>query len=524
MAGAEAERPQDAAGMLYELSRLVNENAADVPAILDGALRLIASRMPMLRGAITLISPRSGEISIEASYGLNEEERSRGHYLRGEGVTGRVIQTGEPMLIADVSREPLFLNRTGARDLSGGGASFLCVPIRLHNQVAGALSVDREQADQRCLEAEGRLLSVIAAILAPAASEGQQLMDPEDAAGLRAGGLIGGSQPMRLVQEQIALVAPSSSTVLLLGESGTGKELAARAIHAASARAGAPFVSINCAALPESLIESELFGHERGAFTGANSARKGRFELADGGTLFLDEVGELSLPTQAKLLRVLQERSFERLGAMQSRHVDLRIITATNRDLERMVAEGAFRKDLFYRLNVFPILLPPLRERQEDILPICAHFLRKFGQQAGHAHARLSLAAMEALENYAWPGNIREAQNAMERASLLLGHDGVLETRHLPQAIQDSGRKAQARQKRGAQNGAQPGASLPEKLAALERDCIARALEASRGHMGRAAGILGLTERVLGLRMKKYGISYRAFRPGTPGPGAGKRP
>lgn len=295
------------------------------------------------------------------------------------------------------------------------------------------------------------------------------------------------------------------------GNRARANELAARAIHTASTRANKPFISLNCAALPENLIESELFGHERGAFTGANATRKGRFELANSGTLFLDEVGELSLMTQAKLLRVLQERAFERLGGMETHYVDVRFITATNRDLERMVAEETFRRDLFYRLNVFPINLPPLRQRPEDILPLANHFIKKYGHANGRDNVRLSLAVMDMLQRYAWPGNIRELENVMERAVLLLGREGLILPQHLPPALHGE---------HGAPGGKLPGAarpvfsgSLQDQLNELERASIVEALECSQGQMGRAAASLGLTERIMALRMKKYGITYKAFRP-----------
>ena len=356
-----------------------------------------------------------------------------------------------------------------------------------------------------------RLLLIIAAILGHAALETQGRMDEENRPSLRPRGFVGNSESMQKVYAQIAQVAPSATTVFLQGESGTGKELAARAIHAASARAPRPFISLNCAALPENLIESELFGHERGAFTGASATRKGRFELADGGTLFLDEVGELSLMTQAKLLRVLQERSFERLGGMETRHVDVRFITATNRDLERMVEEGSFRRDLFYRLNVFPISLPPLRLRPEDILPLAGHFIAKFAAANGRKNVRLSLAVMDMLQRYAWPGNIRELENVMERAALLLGRESLVLPQHLPPSLHSI---------HEGRDGTdccviRPGfaGSLRERLEELERACIVEALESSQGQIGRAAASLGLTERIMALRLKKYGISYKAFRP-----------
>ena len=357
-----------------------------------------------------------------------------------------------------------------------------------------------------------RLLTIISTLLGHAALESQGRMDEEASSPLRPRGFVGNSEVMQKVYAQIAQVAPSSTTVFLQGESGTGKELAARSIHSGSTRANKPFISLNCAALPENLIESELFGHERGAFTGANATRKGRFELANGGTLFLDEVGELSLMTQAKLLRVLQERAFERLGGMETHYVDVRFITATNRDLEKMVEEETFRRDLFYRLNVFPIFLPPLSFRPEDILPLANHFIKKYALANGRNNVRLSLSVMDMLQRYTWPGNIRELENVMERAVLLLGREGLVLPQHLPPALHGS--------RVAASSGLTPGlirqglsGSLQEQLDELERASITEALEFSQGQMGKAAASLGLTERIMALRMKKYGITYKAFRP-----------
>ena len=321
--------------------------------------------------------------------------------------------------------------------------------------------------------------------------------------------IIGRSAGISQVKLMVERAAPGRTTVLITGESGTGKELAARAIHAASARAERPFVSLNCAALPESLIESELFGHEKGAFTGATSMRKGRFEQADGGTLFLDEVGELSMMTQAKLLRVLQERSFERLGGMETIRVDVRVITATNRNLEKMVAEGTFRRDLFYRLNVFPIVLPPLRDRQDDILPLASHFVGHFARQAGKGDVRISLAAMDMLQRYSWPGNIRELENAMERAVLLVGSQNLILPQHLPPAMHtESVNMADEKQRKMPHMAA----TLEQRMDELERACIVDAMEATGGQINRAAQQLGLTQRVLALRLKKYGLSYKEYR------------
>lgn len=497
--------------LLYDLAQILS-TTADVKNSLDKVLMLLAERLHMMQGTITLVSPQTGEIRIEASYGLKPSERSRGRYGQGEGIIGRVVQSGQPMYISNISEEPLFLNRTRSRDLTKGDVSYICVPIRLNQQVVGALSVDRLLTDAARLEEEEQLLFIIATLLGYAAWETQRKMDETNSPSSRPRGFVGNSAVMQHVYAQILQVAQSPTTVFLQGESGTGKELAARAIHLASSRSEQPFVSLNCAALPESLIESELFGHEKGAFTGAVSMRKGRFEQADGGTLFLDEVGELSLMTQAKLLRVLQERSFERLGAVESTHVDVRVITATNRDLVRMVKEGTFRRDLFYRLNVFPIVLPPLRDRQDDILPLASHFVDQFARQAGRDDVRLSLAVMDMLQRYDWPGNIRELENAMERAVLLIGPQNIILPQHLPPAMHIFGAAA------GEQSPGRSGrieATLEQRMDELERACIVDALEASCGQIGKAAQALGLTQRILALRLKKYGLSYKEYRQRT---------
>lgn len=494
--------------LLHRLSRLL-AGSDDLKQVLDAALKLLASELGLARAAITLVSPRSGQIRIEAACGLNAAQRRLGEYAPGEGITGTVIAAGQPMCVADVSREPLFLNRTQARSGCEGRLSFLCVPIILAGQAVGALAVDILNSEETALSEELKLLEIVAAMLAQTARESQERMGEAPSANKRPPGFIGSSEAMLQVYDQIAIVAPSATTVLLQGESGTGKELAAHAIHAASSRAHGPFISLNCAALPENLIESELFGHERGAFTGATQMRKGRFELASGGTLFLDEVGELSPLVQVKLLRILQERSFERLGGMHTVRADVRLITATNRNLAKMVEDGSFRRDLFYRLNVFPIYLPPLRGRSEDILPLAAHFLDKFGQANGKRNLRISLAAMQLLERYAWPGNIRELQNTMERAALLTGHGNMVLPQHLSLAPEEQSPAAPADYR-----------SLGDELALVERERLEGALIASRGNIREAAGRLGLTQRVMGLRMKKHNLSYKKFRRAQP-PDAG---
>jgi two-component system, NtrC family, response regulator HydG len=309
-------------------------------------------------------------------------------------------------------------------------------------------------------------------------------------------GVSGSSPRIREIFQLLEMVAPSEATVLLLGETGTGKELVAQAIHRNSPRAAGPFVVVNCAALPETLLESELFGHERGSFTGATVRKEGRFVLAHHGTVFLDEIGELSLPIQGKILRVLQAREFEPLGSNRTRKVDVRIITATNRDLEAMVREGRFRDDLYYRLNVFPVVLPPLRERLEDLPVLADFFLKKYGEKNRRHGITLAPEALEAFRSYPWPGNIRELENVIERG-VIVCQGNVLTWEDLPPTLrQRDGRAAAGRE-------TEPG--LPE----LEGQLIRRTLERVAGQRRQAAEILGISLDELNLKIRSYGLEER---------------
>jgi Nif-specific regulatory protein len=306
---------------------------------------------------------------------------------------------------------------------------------------------------------------------------------------------------MRQVYEQVAQVAPTNTTALLRGESGTGKELIASAIHYNSPRAKKPFIKVNCAALPQDLIESELFGYEKGAFTGAQTSKKGRFELAEGGTLFLDEIGELNLATQVKLLRALQEREFERLGGTETIRANLRLIAATNRDLEKAITAGTFREDLYYRLNVFAIFMPPLRERKADISVLADHFLDKFSREHGKSIKRISTPAIDMLMSYHWPGNVRELENAMERAVVVCDAN-VIHAHHLPPTLQT----AEA-------SGTAMNLTLAEALEHFEKDALQDALKTTRGSRSKASRLLGTTQRIFNYRVRKYGIDWRRFKP-----------
>jgi Nif-specific regulatory protein len=316
----------------------------------------------------------------------------------------------------------------------------------------------------------------------------------------RPSNMIGNSRRMQHVYDLVGQVARTNTTVLLRGESGTGKELVAHAIHSQSARASKPCIKVNCAALPESVIESELFGHEKGAFTGAVKRRPGRFELAEGGTIFLDEIGDLSPQTQIRLLRVLQEKEIEPVGAVETQRVDVRVIAATNRPLEELIDEEQFRQDLYYRLNVYPIHIPPLCERKTDVLLLADHFVEKYNALNGTEVRRISTPAIDMMMSYHWPGNVRELENCIERACLL-SIDGVIGGQHLPPTLQTP----------GDDRSTLPGV-LQLAVENFERDLVVDALKVSRGNMSQAARDLGVSERVMGLRIKKYGIDYRRFR------------
>jgi Nif-specific regulatory protein len=499
--------------LLYEISTRLGQSL-DLREVSGPVLRALAEEMGMNRGTLTLLNRETGDIFIEAAYGLSDSQRERGKYKLGEGVTGKVVQTGKAAVVPRISEEPLFLNRTGARKtVRKKDISFLCVPIKLGSEVIGALSVDRLFADKVSLQEDVRLLSIIASMIAQAVrvrqavqEERKRLLDEnirlqeELKDRFKPANIIGNSKAMHSVYDLIAKVSKSDATVLIRGESGTGKELVAHAIHYNSLRAAKPFIKVNCAALPETVIESELFGHEKGAFTDAHTQRKGRFELANGGTIFLDEIGDLTPATQIKLLRVIQEKEFERVGGMETIKSDVRIVTATNRDLERLMEEGRFRQDLYYRLNVFPIFMPPLRERKTDILLLADFFVERYGKANNKNVQRISSQAIDMLMSYHWPGNVRELENTMERA-VLMTNDDVVHAHHLPPTLQTI-------EALGPDEKTGLGAAMDN----VERNLIIDALKNARGNMAKAARALGITERIMGLRVAKHGISFRDFR------------
>jgi Nif-specific regulatory protein len=498
---------------LYEITTAIH-STLDMRQALYKVLDLMASRLDMHRGSITLLDPRTSEIHIEVAHGISPKEKTRGRYKMGEGVTGRVIETGRPMAIPHIDDTPLFLDRTGARKgIDKSNISFICVPIKDEGKTIGALSVDRVFKGEGPLEEDLRLLTVIGGLIAKKVAvldrinqEREQLS--EENLRLRRelnkkysfSNIIGNSRKMQEVFHLITQVAKSNANVLLLGESGTGKELVANAIHYNSLRADKPFIKVNCAALPANLVEAELFGYEKGAFTGASQQKAGKFELASGGTIFLDEIGSLALESQGKLLRVLQEREMERLGATKTIKVNVRLIAATNKDLASAVEQGNFREDLFYRLNVYPIYLPALRDREADVLLLADYFLEKYAGEYGKDIKRISTPAIDAIAQYHWPGNVRELENCMERA-VLLCDDQVIHSYHLPPTLQTA-----------ADTGTQPNQSLAEAVERFEREILIDALKSSRGNMRQAAQALKTTERIFGYKVRKYRIHPKQYR------------
>jgi len=419
--------------ILTEIGQILS-STLDLHQAFESMMQLISDKLHMHRGALVMLDESTGQLRTEAAIGMTQEEIDKGRYALGEGVTGNVVATGRPRIIPDLRAEPDFLNRTGrlTQELAAAQISFLCVPIKIEGRTAGALSVDKPFVSEQQLHSDHVFLNIVSACLAQTIQINRMVMRQKDQlleenAQLRAQvrdryrfeNIIGDSPAMHEVFAVVGQVANSRATVLLLGETGTGKEMIAKAIHHNSPRRDRPFIRVNCGAMTSTLLESELFGHVKGSFTGAIRDKEGRFEAANGGTIFLDEIGTMEPPLQVKLLRVLQEREFERVGDTQTMKVDVRVIAATNVDLQEEVAKGNFREDLFYRLNVVSIYLPPLRNRREDIPRLIDHFLDKYNAVNDRRLRRISRDMLNVLLRYSWPGNVRELENAIERAVVL---------------------------------------------------------------------------------------------------------
>jgi Nif-specific regulatory protein len=525
-----ANTPESELLVLQEAARLITRSTEPQPAI-QGILRLLSQLLGLNRGRVLLPSSGNGELEIGYAYGLTEEERTRGRYMIGEGVTGKVYQTGQLALIQDIDDEPTYLSRAVDRTtLPDEAVAFIAVPIVMDEFPVGVLAVHRLRQRERPFQRDVALLQVLATFIgqvirvheliaertAQLLSENQLLKNKLESKGARYG-IMGQSPALHQAIQQALQVAQTNTTVLLLGESGTGKERFARMQHLASDRAEGPFVSINCAAIPASLIESELFGHEKGSFTGASTMKKGKIELASNGTLFLDEIGDLDMELQAKLLKVLEHKVIQRVGSTKDIPVDVRILAATHKNLQEAVNENRFRLDLFYRLNIFPIRLPPLRSRQGDVPILAKYFLNAANQEYGR-NLGFAPGALEMLDGYPWPGNIRQLENLVKRAVLmstetvisaelikkiLIDEEGV----NHPDTSQTPSRMGkpfeQAHVEYSGMTESVDGLRPYARVRDDEKDVILEALQRHQGNKTRAAISLGMTPRQLRYRIQK---------------------
>lgn len=521
--------------LIRESIRLLSRGLEPEKAIRE-MLHLLSELLGLNRGRVVLPDGQTGELAIRIAYGLTGREMERGRYRLGEGITGRVMQSGEVLIVQDIDNEPAYLARAVDRSaLPEGTVSFIALPIMVDRVIAGVLGVHRLRSRQRSLGADLQILHTVAELMgqifkinqliekrtASLAEENRSLRTALQQKSLSKSnwGIIGEAPQLISALDQLEQVAGTEATVLLLGESGTGKELFARALHLQSPRRDKPFVKVNCAAIPETLFEAELFGHEKGAFTGASQQRIGRFEQANGGTLFLDEIGDLPLPVQVKLLRVLQEHVIERLGGRGEIAVDVRIVAATHQDMMALVRAGRFRLDLYYRLNVIPIRLPALRERPGDIKLLVRHFVSQLNQR----HQRNILImpqALTGLVSYPWPGNIRQLYNVLERIILLSRGDEIdeatvdyaLVTEAQGQPIEALPAPAASRHEIPEVEVSYPVVRGYQVVAVDDREHIRNALVQHGGNKSRTAKALNLTLRQLNYRIEILGIAVPAKR------------
>lgn len=485
-------------------------NDSQIPkSNLSSVLEVLAEKFAVTRSFLLIHQEANDKLNPIAVNGLDVSDFRRLENKAEKSLFRTVFESGKSVIVPRLSFEPMLSLLHKLEEET----SLIILPILLESKILGVFAAEFLYQEKLNFEQNKLFLEIIASLIAQAfkvenaiSDERQKLADENSH--LRQelkekydfSQIIGNSGPMRHIYDQVSQVARSNATVLLRGESGTGKEMIAHAIHYNSLRSKQPFIKVNCAALPETLIESELFGYERGAFTGAERRKKGRFELADGGTIFLDEIGDLPPQTQIKLLRVIQEREFERLGGTETVKVNVRLITATNKNLEEEISNGKFREDLFYRLNVFTIFLPPLRERKSDILLLAEHFLAKFEREHDKQIKRISTPAIDMLASYHFPGNVRELENVIERA-VLVCDEQVIHGHHLPPTLQTA-----------EVSGTVTQVSLISAIEAYESDLIQDALKSTRGNVAKAAKMLDSTERILGYKIKKYGIAPKRFR------------
>jgi Nif-specific regulatory protein len=495
--------------LLNRVAQVLGKGHLD-PDVWQEVFGLLRAELGLHRGLLMMATADGGELVAEAAEDADPSRLSNSRYRRGEGITGRVLQTRQAVVVPDVSKDPAFQGRVFSA--SQRRTAFICVPIVVNGESIGTLSVDVAVEHSGGLEQTRCLLEILASMTSQLASVRRMLrienalLEAENdrlraqIGGSRPPAMVGNSDLMRDVYARIHRVGPSDTTVLIRGESGTGKELVASALHEKSRRRDFPFVKVNCAALSENLLESELFGHEKGAFTGALQTRKGRLEEAEGGTLFLDEIGDFSPAVQVKLLRMIQEREFERVGSSLTRKADVRLIAATNRDLEQAVEDGSFRSDLYYRINVFPLALPSLRERRDDVMTLANRFVVTYAKRMAKTIKRISTPAINMLTAYHWPGNVRELENCIEYAVLMAetdsihGHD-LPPTLHLPEMSDDTSRT-----------------TLNNRVELIEREMIADSLKQTSGNVAASARALGISVRMLRYKIKSLELDLNLFR------------
>ena len=495
---------------LYGVSQVLSRSL-DLGETLQAVLRVMDESGGLARGMVSLSEAGSRELMVTAVRGLHGQRTEHVRYQPGEGVVGTIMERGRAVVLERVADERRFLGRLG---LYAPELPFIGVPIRVGGDLVGVLAAQPATADDGLLDERAKLMEMLANLIGQSVRlswqvDRERLDLTEERDNLRRAvrgqygfsNIVGHAPQMHRVFEQVRQVAKWNTTVLIRGETGTGKELIAHAIHYNSPRAAGAFVKLNCAALPENLLESELFGHEKGAFTGALAQRKGRFEQADGGTLFLDEIGEVSSAFQAKLLRVLQEGELERIGGSRTLKVDVRVIAATHRDLEAAVEEGKFREDLYYRLNVMPIVIPPLRERIEDIPEIASFLVEKIGKAQGRT-LTITESAVRVLLHHDWPGNVRELENCLERAAVMSEQGEIDRDLVLVSGIEERVLPMQA---------ASGGAFALDDPNLDERERVIAALEQAGWVQAKAARLLGMTARQIAYRIQTLNIKVKQF-------------
>ena len=521
--------------IVRQMAKLTSEPANEGRAIRE-VLHLMSELVGLNRGRVLLHDETRGEITVRYFYGLTRAQAARGRFTIGDGITGKAFASGRVAIVQDIDSEPEYLTRTVARvDLPPETVSYIVVPFEIEGRTAGLLAAHRLRRRDRALADDLDLMQMIANWVAQVLTVNRlvarhtmalQVENRQLRAQLKqrsaTAAIIGGSAILQSALKQVEQVAPSDATVLLLGESGTGKELFAHALHSGSPRRDAPFIKVNCGAIPESLFESELFGHEKGAFTGALTRRIGRIEQAHTGTLFLDEIGDLPLPMQVKLLRVLQDRVIERVGGSSEVAINIRVVAATHRELPELVARQLFRLDLYYRISVVPIRLPALRERTDDLPLLIWHHLAQINQVYGK-QSSISAAAIRALTTYHWPGNVRQLRNAIERLVLLCdmpsAHAPAIDVADVQSLLASSAQPElmspalMSTAAMTAMAAMTPTAisSLSERLFnsgvsatnSTSATQIVNAIAQSGGNKSRAAQVLGLTLRQLNYRLQK---------------------